>query len=376
MSSTYPRSAGGQYADKAHDPVVRVHRRPDVDPPGRREGARQTPPGTRPRQSRPVSTSGSITTPHAPHTLVGPLGSSTPSGRCRPAAPTARRVSNDRLPDPRRADRPAQVIAEDAGLTYLNSIAVARPFALRTTRRFAHAHWTITLLAAGPPDSPARFFAPPPDVPKAASGLDYPLDWWVDIAKYERRGLLRYHNALPPALTRRIVLATTRGPQTRRLEKPKCRRQRRSRHFDLAPTCLPSSNRYVLLGKLAARATYPSKGPCRLVVTSWCSRPNVCRLSGGPGCRTQRRAHRAAERRLCVAGAGAQSCAGTCSPTPATSALITPNGSSALPITAAPRRRSPTGRSPSSATTAASYRWPPSRGPCWSPAGAPTTYVR
>jgi hypothetical protein len=61
-------------------------------------------------------------------------------------------------------------------------------------------------LTAGPRDSPARFFAPPPDVPKAASGLDYPLDWWTDIAKSERRGLRRYDNALPPALIRRSAL--------------------------------------------------------------------------------------------------------------------------------------------------------------------------
>jgi methylase of polypeptide subunit release factors len=110
---------------------------------------------------------------------------------------------------PQQAAR-VQVAAADAGLSYVNAVVVRRPFALRSTRRFAHAHLVVSLLAVGPPDSPLRYFASPPDLPKARSGRDYPLDWWPDIPKYERAGLLRYDNALHPRLVRRIVLATTR----------------------------------------------------------------------------------------------------------------------------------------------------------------------
>jgi len=103
-----------------------------------------------------------------------------------------------------------QVAAEDAGLTYVNSIVATRPFALRTIRRFAHAHWVVTLMCAGPLASPARFFAVPPDLPAAASGTAYPLDVWTDIPKHERPRRLRYDNMLPPPLIRRVVVATTR----------------------------------------------------------------------------------------------------------------------------------------------------------------------
>ncbi len=103
-----------------------------------------------------------------------------------------------------------QTAAQDAGLTYVNSIVATRPFPLRTTRRFAHAHWVVTLMCTGPLEGSARFFAIPPDLPTAASGVAYPLDVWPDIPKHERPGRLRYDNMLPPPLVRRLVVATTR----------------------------------------------------------------------------------------------------------------------------------------------------------------------
>lgn len=49
-----------------------------------------------------------------------------------------------------------QVAAEDlAGLTYVNSIAVARRFGLYTTRRFVHQHHRVTLLTRGELDCPS-----------------------------------------------------------------------------------------------------------------------------------------------------------------------------------------------------------------------------
>lgn len=106
-----------------------------------------------------------------------------------------------------------QISAEDAGLTYVNSLAVGRVFALRTTRRFAHSHWRATIMCRGPLDSPHRVFTPPPDLPKARSGRDYPLDHW-EIGSVGRAdaaaGELRYANSLPPLLVDRLVGALTR----------------------------------------------------------------------------------------------------------------------------------------------------------------------
>jgi DNA modification methylase len=111
-----------------------------------------------------------------------------------------------------------QVAAEDAGLTYVNSIAVGRVFALRTTRRFAHAHWTVTVMCSGPLSSGRRTFTTPPDLPKARSGVDYPLDLWPigDVGRADARpGALRYPNTLPVKLVDRLVGALTRPADAR-----------------------------------------------------------------------------------------------------------------------------------------------------------------
>lgn len=107
-----------------------------------------------------------------------------------------------------------QVTCEAAGLTYVNTVVVHRPFALRTTRRFAFAHTVLTIVCAGPVDNPRRYFTPPSDLPRARSGRAYPLDWWPDVPKMERPGLMRNDNALHPKLVRRIVRALTPGPES------------------------------------------------------------------------------------------------------------------------------------------------------------------
>lgn len=107
-----------------------------------------------------------------------------------------------------------QVAAEKAGLNFVNQIVASRPFALRTTRRFAHAHTVVTILCAGPVTSRRRFFAAPPGLPKARSGAEYPLDFWPTMTKpEERQGLLKYDNSLPPLLVRWVIQALTRGPE-------------------------------------------------------------------------------------------------------------------------------------------------------------------
>lgn len=106
-----------------------------------------------------------------------------------------------------------QVAAEDAGLTFINQVIVPRPFALPTSRRFSHAHTAVTILCAGPERSRQRFFAVPAELPKAASGRDYPLDVWADVGKHERRGRVRYPTMLHPAVPSRLIKALTPGPE-------------------------------------------------------------------------------------------------------------------------------------------------------------------
>ncbi len=102
-----------------------------------------------------------------------------------------------------------QCAAEDAGLSWVNSVAAFRQFALRTTRKFACSHWTITMMCRGRPDSRRRVFNTPEDLPKARSQEDYPLDWWPRCGKAERQKLLRYDNALPDQLVHRTIDACT-----------------------------------------------------------------------------------------------------------------------------------------------------------------------
>lgn len=110
-----------------------------------------------------------------------------------------------------------QTAAEDAGLTYCNSISVGRIFALRTTRRFAHSHWRVTVLCSGPLRSPDRVFTPPADLPPARSGRPYPLDLWPlgSVGRADApRGALRYPNSLPLRLVDRLIGAFTRPAST------------------------------------------------------------------------------------------------------------------------------------------------------------------
>lgn len=102
-----------------------------------------------------------------------------------------------------------QVTGEDAGLTYVNSIAVPRKFGMYCTRRFVHQHNTVTLLTKGPLDSPARTFHRPEEMPRGRAGEVYAVDVWDDIPKMERPGLLRYDNALHPLVVSRTVRSTT-----------------------------------------------------------------------------------------------------------------------------------------------------------------------
>jgi hypothetical protein len=116
---------------------------------------------------------------------------------------------------PQQAAR-VQVAAEDAGLTYVNTIAVRRTFPLRTTRRLAFAHWTVSVLCRGPLDSPARYYRCPDDLPRARSGLDYGQDLWLDIPPHQRLRQLRWDNELPPLLVSRLIRAFTREPRSDR----------------------------------------------------------------------------------------------------------------------------------------------------------------
>lgn len=103
-----------------------------------------------------------------------------------------------------------QKAAEGAGLTYVNKIAVRRPFGQYCTRRFVHAHQEITLMTRGALDSRRRVFFPPEEMPRGPQGCVNAEDIWTDIPKYERPGRLRYDNQLHPKLISRVVRSCTR----------------------------------------------------------------------------------------------------------------------------------------------------------------------
>lgn len=106
-----------------------------------------------------------------------------------------------------------QVAGEDAGLTYVNKIAVGKVFPLRTTRRFAHAHWDVTVLCRGPLESTHRIFICPSQLPTARNGSDYPQDFWpvglVGRADADP-GRVRYRNGLPRRLVDLLLSTFTR----------------------------------------------------------------------------------------------------------------------------------------------------------------------
>lgn len=103
-----------------------------------------------------------------------------------------------------------QVAAEDvAGLIYVNSIAVSRQFGLFTTRRYVHQHHRVTLMTKGPLESPLRVFHRPEEMARGRNGQVYAVDVWGDVPEQRRRGLLRYDNALAPALVSRVIRSTT-----------------------------------------------------------------------------------------------------------------------------------------------------------------------
>lgn len=100
-----------------------------------------------------------------------------------------------------------QYAAEQTGLTWVSQIVARKVFPLMTSRRPSCAHWCVTVMCRGPLDNPRRVFNAPADLPKAASGADYPLDWWTSNGRADRPGLLRYDNALPLPLVSRLVTA-------------------------------------------------------------------------------------------------------------------------------------------------------------------------
>jgi DNA modification methylase len=105
---------------------------------------------------------------------------------------------------PQRAAH-VQIAAEDAGLTWVSSIAARKTFPLATMRRPASAHWTVTVMTRGALNDKRRVFNPPADQPTARSGHPYPQDWWADNGCANRVKLLRYDNALPMPLVARLV---------------------------------------------------------------------------------------------------------------------------------------------------------------------------
>jgi DNA modification methylase len=100
-----------------------------------------------------------------------------------------------------------QSAAEASGLAWVASIAARRTFAIRMTRRPSPSHWVVSVLTRGRVKDRRRVFHAPADLPAARSGVDYPLDLWLENGRSDRPGLLRYDNALPLRFVQRIVEA-------------------------------------------------------------------------------------------------------------------------------------------------------------------------
>jgi DNA modification methylase len=102
-----------------------------------------------------------------------------------------------------------QIAAREAGLTYVNSIVAPRKFGMRTTRRFVHQHWRVTLACRGPLTSKRRTFHVLPEFPLGRNGGEYPIDVWPAFTEVQRRELLRYDNSLPWELPAWVIRSTT-----------------------------------------------------------------------------------------------------------------------------------------------------------------------
>ena len=98
-----------------------------------------------------------------------------------------------------------QMAAESAGLEWVQTIAARREFSLYARRRVSAAHWTITVMVNGPVGSRRRVFHPPADLPRSRAGGLYPTSVWLDNGRADRHQVMRYDNALPLRLVRRIV---------------------------------------------------------------------------------------------------------------------------------------------------------------------------
>jgi DNA modification methylase len=109
---------------------------------------------------------------------------------------------------PQRAAH-VQIAGEEAGLTWVCSIAARHYFVMPSKHRPSPAHWTVTVLCRGRLGDRRRVFNPPPDLPRSRAGNLYPLDFWEDNGRSDRPGRLRNTNELPLKFTRRLVLSFT-----------------------------------------------------------------------------------------------------------------------------------------------------------------------
>jgi hypothetical protein len=108
-----------------------------------------------------------------------------------------------------------QVATEDAGLTFVTKHVAKKAFPLyaHRARRPSFGHLEVLVVCSGRLDDPRRFFWSPGLDQRARSGRTYPTTWLDNVGSGARPGELRYDNALPPNLVRRMISAYSRGPE-------------------------------------------------------------------------------------------------------------------------------------------------------------------
>lgn len=103
-----------------------------------------------------------------------------------------------------RQSAAVQRAAEDAGLSFTNSIVVPKATGVSpAARRWATSHFRLTVMTAGPGGT----FNLIPEMGTDQRGRLFPRDVWPPVVPQDSRGLYRYPNQLPASFADQVIRA-------------------------------------------------------------------------------------------------------------------------------------------------------------------------